>query len=130
MKKSHIGLLPTYADTYGYSVLEFQAAGCPVITTNIRALTEINDNNVGWIIEIPKSSLGEAINTTKEGKFVISKSISEGIERAVHEIFSDRKVILEKSNRSISRIIEHHSIEDYASRLKNIYLEAIRADKI
>ena len=24
MKKSHVGLLPTYADTYGYSVLEFQ----------------------------------------------------------------------------------------------------------
>jgi glycosyltransferase involved in cell wall biosynthesis len=37
MKKSHVGLLPTYADTYGYSVLEFQAAGCPVITTNVRA---------------------------------------------------------------------------------------------
>jgi glycosyltransferase involved in cell wall biosynthesis len=135
MKKSHIGLLPTYADTYGYSVLEFQAAGCPVITTNIRALPEINDNNVGWIIEIPKSSLGEAIYTgeliymTKEARFVISKSIREGIEQAVHEIFADHKVILEKSNRSISRIIEHHSIEDYASRLKNIYLEAIRADK-
>ncbi|MBN4003203.1 glycosyltransferase family 4 protein [Nostoc sp. LPT] len=129
MKKSHIGLLPTYADTYGYSVLEFQAAGCPVITTNIRALPEINDNNVGWIIEIPKDSLGEAIYTTKEGGFVISKLIRKGIEQAVHEIFADRKVILDKSNRSISRIIEHHSIEDYASRLKNIYLEAIRADK-
>ena len=129
MKKSHIGLLPTYADTYGYSVLEFQAAGCPVITTNIRALPEINDNNVGWIIEIPKSSLGEAIYTTKKGGFVISKLIRKGIEQAVHEIFADRKVILEKSNRSISRIIERHSIEDYASRLKNIYLEAIRADK-
>ena len=47
MKKSHIGLLPTYADTYGYSVLEFQAAGCPVITTNVRALPEINNNNLG-----------------------------------------------------------------------------------
>ncbi|MHC5754080.1 MAG: glycosyltransferase family 4 protein [Nostoc sp.] len=129
MKKSHIGLLPTYADTYGYSVLEFQAAGCPVITTNVRALTEINDNNVGWIIKIPKDTLGEAIYRTKEGRFVISKLIRKGIEQAVHEIFADRKVILDKSNRSISRIIEHHSIEDYASKLKSIYLEAIRADK-
>ena len=125
MKKSHVGLLPTYADTYGYSVLEFQAAGCPVITTNVRALPEINNNNVGWIIEVPKNSLGEAIYTTKENRLAIGNLIREGIEKAVHEIFADRTVILEKSKNSISRIIEHHSIDNYASKLKNIYLEAI-----
>lgn len=129
MKKSHIGLLPTYADTYGFSVLEFQAAGCPVITTNVRALTEINDNNVGWTIEVPKKSSGEAIYTTKEDRQVISKLIRKGIEQAVHEIFANRTIILEKSQKSISRIIEHHSIDRYAAKLRNIYLEAIGADK-
>jgi glycosyltransferase involved in cell wall biosynthesis len=129
MKKAHIGLLPTYADTYGYSVLEFQAAGCPVITTNVRALTEINNNHVGWTIEVPKNSLGEAIYTTKEDRDTISKLIREGIERAVHEIFANRQIILEKSHNSISRIIEHHSIDRYAAKLRNIYLEAIGADK-
>lgn len=129
MKKSHVGLLPTYADTYGYSVLEFQAAGCPVITTNVRALTEINDNNVGWMIEVPKKSSGEAIYTTQEDRHVISKLIREGIERAVHEIFANRPIILEKSQRSISRIIDYHSIDRYAATLRNIYLEAIGAAK-
>ena len=43
MKSADVGLLPTYADTFGYSLLEFQAAGCPVISTNVRALSEIND---------------------------------------------------------------------------------------
>nr|WP_199316592.1 glycosyltransferase family 4 protein [Chroococcidiopsis sp. [FACHB-1243]] len=129
MKKAHIGLLPTYADTYGYSVLEFQAAGCPVITTNVRALAEINNNHVGWTIEVPKNSLGEAIYTTKEDRDTISKLIREGIEQAVHEIFANRAIILEKSQNSISRIIEHHSIDRYAAKLRNIYLEAIGADK-
>ncbi len=64
MKKAHIGLLPTYADTYGYSVLEFQAAGCPVVTTNVRSLPEINDNDKGWLIEVPKNRMGEAIYST------------------------------------------------------------------
>lgn len=129
MKKAHIGLLPTYADTYGYSVLEFQAAGCPVITTNVRALTEINNNHVGWTIAVPKNSLGEAIYTTQEDRDTISKLIREGIEQAVHEIFANRAIILEKSQNSISRIIEHHSIDRYAAKLRNIYLEAIGADK-
>ena len=43
LKNTHVGLLPTYADTYGYSVLEAQSFGCPVITTNIRAMPEINN---------------------------------------------------------------------------------------
>ncbi|NHC34100.1 glycosyltransferase family 4 protein [Scytonema millei VB511283] len=129
MKKSHIGLLPTYADTYGYSVLEFQAAGCPVITTNVRALPEINNDRVGWTIAVPKNSLGEAIYTTKEDRYVISKLICERIEQVVHEIFANRAIILEKSQNSISRIIEHHSIDRYAAKLRNIYLEAIGADK-
>lgn len=51
-KASHVGLLPTWADTYGYSVLEAQAAGCPCITTNIRALPEINNDEIGWMINI------------------------------------------------------------------------------
>src|SRR5690606_873447 len=52
-KKTHVGLLPTWADSFGYSVLEAQACGCPVITTDIRALPEINNNDIGWLIKVP-----------------------------------------------------------------------------
>lgn len=55
MKSAHVGLLPTFADTYGYSVLEFQACGCPVISTDVRALPEINNNEIGWMIKVPKN---------------------------------------------------------------------------
>lgn len=59
MKKSDVGLLPTWADTYGYSVLEFQACGCPVISSNTRGLPEINNNEAGWIINMPLTKLKE-----------------------------------------------------------------------
>lgn len=124
MKESHIGLLPTYADTYGYSVLEFQASGCPVISTNIRALPEINDNESGWLIEVPKNRLGEAIYTTREDRQAISNSIRKGLEKAVHEIYSDRSIILRKSEKAITRIKERHSLSDFAARMRKIYLEA------
>ena len=61
IKQHNIGLLPTFADTYGYSVLEMQASGVPVITTNIRALSEINNDECGWIINIKKNKYGEAL---------------------------------------------------------------------
>ncbi len=130
MNKSHVGLLPTYADTYGFSVLEFQATGCPVITTNVRALPEINNNHTGWMIELPKNSLGEAIYTTKGDRLIISNLIRKGLEQAIHEIFSDRTVIVHKSNKSIFKLKENHSINSYASSLKNIYLEAIQDEKM
>lgn len=126
MKKSHVGLLPTYAETYGYSVLDFQAAGCPVITTNVRALPEVNDNKKGWIIDIPKNRLGEALYTTKEDRHIISDLIREGLERVIHEIFSDRKLIVAKSNNALLGIKEKNSFDDYARRMKEIYIEALQ----
>ena len=38
MKDSHVGLLPTWHDTYGYSVLEIQASRAQSSVLNIRAL--------------------------------------------------------------------------------------------
>jgi glycosyltransferase involved in cell wall biosynthesis len=125
MKKHHIGLLPTYADTYGYCVLEFQAAGCPVISTNIRALSEINDNEKGWIIEVPKNRLGEAIYTTESDRSVISEAIRKGLERVTHEIFTDRSIVPKKSEKAILSIKSNHSREDFSNRMKKIYLNAL-----
>lgn len=47
---SHVALLPTWMDTYGYSILETMACGTPTISTSLRALTEINTSDVGWLI--------------------------------------------------------------------------------
>lgn len=55
MKQCHIGLLPTFGDTFGFSVLEMQACGCPVITSNNYALPEINNKEIGWICDIQES---------------------------------------------------------------------------
>jgi glycosyltransferase involved in cell wall biosynthesis len=126
MKKSHVGLLLTYADTYGYAVLEFQAAGCPVVSTNIRALPEINSNDNGWIIKIPKNYLGEAIYSTKEDRLIIRNLIREGLEQVVHEIFSDKKIILEKSKNSIININKNHSIQNYSKKMSEIYRKALQ----
>ena len=63
-----VGLLPTRGDTYGYSVLEMQAAGMPCITTNLRALPEINNASCGWLIEVPKNENEDALWTTADDR--------------------------------------------------------------
>lgn len=121
MKKTHIGLLPTYQDTYGYSVLEFQATGCPVITTNVRALPEINNNKTGWIIELEKNSYGESILDLKK----INTIIKEQLKNIVREILDNPFMIIEKSNNSIDRIKKYHCPQLYEEKINTIYNEAL-----
>ena len=128
MKTAHVGLLPTYADTYGYSVLEFQAAGCPVISTNVRALPEINNNERGWVIDVPKNRLGEAIYTTEEDRAKVSSAIKSGLASALVEIMHDRQIVCRKGDASIRYIRESHSPEDFARRLGAIYRRALNHD--
>jgi glycosyltransferase involved in cell wall biosynthesis len=126
MKRAHIGLLPTYADTYGYSVLEFQASGCPVITTNIRALPEINNDQVGWLIDVPRNSLGEALYTTESARRELGNRISGGLESIIEQIMLEPKLILKKSQSAFEQIHNNHDPADYGERLTQIYRDALR----
>lgn len=55
---AHIAILPSFHDTFGYSVLEAQSRSCAVVTTGQRAFAEINNPNVGWIIDLPVDAKG------------------------------------------------------------------------
>jgi glycosyltransferase involved in cell wall biosynthesis len=123
-KKSHIGLLPTYADTYGYSVLEAQACGCPVISTNIRAMPEINNDECGWIIKVPKNNLGFGILDTIEERIIFSTIIEEEIYRILKNILKNPKQINGKSSAAIERIKNEHCLNKHSQKLKEIYKEA------
>ncbi|HHQ6628632.1 TPA: glycosyltransferase family 4 protein [Serratia fonticola] len=121
MQQSHVGLLPTWSDTYGYSVLEMQASGCPVITTNVRALTEINNEHCGWVIKLPLNKYSELAIDSQEKKDSFRNTIISGIENAILELNSKRGLIQVKSTNSLDRIIAQHDPEDYKSKLEKIY---------
>lgn len=125
LKNADIGLLPTWADTYGLSVLEAQASGCPVISTDIRALPEINNNRIGWLIRVPKDELGEAVYNTTEDRLVLSQTIETGLESVIRSIVAEPGLIALKGQAALERIRVEHDPQAYADKLRQIYQAAL-----
>jgi len=122
---SHIGLLPTYDDIYGYSVLEAQAAGCPVITTDVCALPEINDDSLGWLITVPKNSFGIAYRKRQKQRQLLSSTIEEHLYTILKEACGHPATIREKGTRALARITTECRPEDRVDALERIYHEAL-----
>lgn len=121
MKTSDVGLLPTRADTYGYSILEMQAAGTPVITTNVRAIPEINNDETGWIINVPKNSMGEAAYQTKADLKKLRETIQDGLIIILEDILLNVDMIKPRRRASLNRILKDHNPKDYAKVIESIY---------
>jgi glycosyltransferase involved in cell wall biosynthesis len=119
--KTHVGLLPTWADTYGYSLLEAQANGCPVISTNVRALPEINNNEAGWMIPVPMDNGNNALIDTPDERKQFSKIIEEGLESIIQNIITHPGSIEQKAKKSLERIKLFHDPGEKAAVLESLY---------
>ena len=125
MKTCDVGLLPSYAETYGYSVLEFQACGKPVITTNIRAFPEINNMEAGWLIPVDKNSLGEAIYETHDERLHLGEQIRSGLLACVASILSDRDTLYDKGQKAFARILTEHAPAKFEEAITRVLSKAL-----
>ena len=124
IKKSHIGLLPTFSDTFGFSVLEMQACGVPVITTNVNALKEINDDKTGWIIDIDQFK-GKYDYNSKADCDMLKDFVVDKLFNIMTEILSDvyiSNLLTLKGKECINRIKVNHSEEIYKNQLEKILI--------
>ena len=121
LMESHVALLPTCADTYGYFVLEAQANGCPVISTNIRALPEINNAECGWLINVPLNERRDAQLASTKKRLAVSEAIEAGLEKCLRECLDDPNCIERKGRLAIQRIALKHRPEDRVTTLEAIY---------
>lgn len=118
-----VGLLPSLAETYGYSALELMACGCPVITTNIRAFKEINDTTRGWVCNITPNQYGERVyaNMKKEEKIEVMSDLQKELERILKDILDKPQQIAEKAMAGYNYVKSNHSKEKFAELLTAIY---------
>jgi glycosyltransferase involved in cell wall biosynthesis len=121
MRNSHVSFLTTYQDTFGYSVLEAQAAATPVISTDIRALPEINNDSVGWVIPVPKNNWGNGILETPENRNRFHSLILDNLIAILESMMARPEMIREKGIQSLQRIRQYHNPIDVASQREQLY---------
>ena len=124
-RQSDAGLLPTWQETYGFSVLEMQANGCPVITSNVRALPEINPDSAGWVLASPLNADREYSITSTEQKTQLRQSLVEGLKSTLFAIIERPEMLQEKGEAAILRIKEQHDTGRYIARLNDIYRRGV-----
>ena len=124
-RHSDVGLLPTWQETYGFSVLEMQANGCPVITSNVRALPEINPASAGWVIGGALNDDREYSVTTPEQKAQLRQALVEGVKQTLLAIAERPEVLQEKGEAAILRIKDQHDPQRYILRLHDIYRRGV-----
>ena len=124
-RQSDAGLLPTWQETYGFSVLEMQANGCPVITSNVRALPEINPDSAGWVLASPLNADREYSITSTEQKTQLRQSLVEGLKSTLLAIIERPEMLQEKGEAAILRIKEQHDTGRYIARLNDIYRRGV-----
>lgn len=121
MKQAHVCLLPTWMDTFAYSVLEAQACGTPVISTSLRALTEINNNEVGWLIRVPVNRLNNPLHLANDQRKIFSDALNVGLRDCVEYVLTHPQEIKDKAERCLIRIKKHHSPAEYEKKLRLVY---------
>ena len=129
-KNANVGLLPTWADTYGYTVLEAQACGCPVITTDIGALPEINNDKCGWLIKVPKNKYGYGVIGNEHERKIFSQCISEQLTAVIGSIVSNPSVVIEKGKKAVEMIQTMHSPINHGNKLEILYRKALGLESL
>jgi glycosyltransferase involved in cell wall biosynthesis len=123
LKNTHVALLPTLEDAYGYSVLEAQAAGCPVITTNVKALPEINNFDVGWLLEFPMDEwFGlRALNGKSDARQALRDLLTDSLYETMRNIIENPGLIRQKGQKCLQRISQYHDPHSCARKLEKLY---------
>lgn len=120
-RMADIGLLPTWADTYGYAALESMAAGSPVISTDVRALPELNSPQTGWVIPTEKDSWGNAHLATTAERLAFSQQLQAHLIATLEDIIQSPAQILVKGKAALAHVQTHHSPTQAAAMLEEWY---------
>lgn len=126
-KNSHVGLLPSFGETYGYVVLEAQACGCAVVTNDMPPFNEFNNDKIGWMLKVPLKERNGILDSDLSGENLklFKNAVSTGLYNVMKEAITNRALLRQKAEKAIEHIKENHSPEKNAAFLEDIYLKAI-----
>lgn len=123
-KKCHISFLPSHRETYGYVVLESQSCACPVVTTNVGAFPEINNNDLGWQLDLSWKARPSSLNSPDQ-EYQESIMLEDMLLETLVRLEGSRNEIREKASRAYQNILNKHDLESHRETLMRIYANAL-----
>jgi glycosyltransferase involved in cell wall biosynthesis len=125
MSRSHVGLLPTYFDTYGFSALEMMAAGCAMVATNQRALAEVVRRDRGWVVEMPLDESDTVDRSSERLRTLASRTLVDQLVAIFEEIAANPPEAHARGSAARDYIARNHDPVRYASELRRVYETAL-----
>jgi glycosyltransferase involved in cell wall biosynthesis len=131
MGTAHIGLLPTLSDTFGYSALEFLAHGIPLVGTNVQALPEVVDEEVGAQVHVQLDDTRYWIGHQSQGEELraryneATETIRISLRRILTGFREDPATLEQRSAAALRRIEERFSPAIRQPELLEVYRRSL-----
>lgn len=120
LSQSDIGILPSFGETYGYSILEAMGCGCAVITPNLRPYDEFVKEDWGWKLNVPTKDTRTVDLSHPDYSEILTNEIYEKIKYAC----AHRDELISKKIHAVKAIAKYHSPKDRAIFIENLYKNA------
>lgn len=131
IQSHHVGLLPTFADTFGYAALEFMAMGAPSIVSNVQALPEFTGVDTGWQVSVSVDDegiwLGRHPDHARRRDWYHA-TVDDVSSQLAAQLLSIRNAPRTLESISISarqRYSRQFDSQARANRLRSVYLDAV-----
>ena len=131
LERSHILLLPSLGDTFGYSVLEGFAHALPALVSNTNALVEVVHADVnGLVVHLPTNRLGSWTELKKGWEYMDAAytSMAEQALEQVERVVSGEIDYEELSAGALRQLRDHHDPVRRNRMLDALYTELGSAD--
>ena len=89
-------------------------------------MPEVNNDDCGWIIKVPKDELGNAILKTPSDRTKFSKTIESQLEAIINSILKKPNDIPTKAILALDRIKKKHNPHHNAYILDQHYRNALK----
>lgn len=122
MRASHVGVLPTLADTFGFSLLEAMANGLPILGTNVQAGPEITDHDGAWRVDLDIDEIGywSQMNTGREAYEVAIEELVAGMMGMVSSLRENPASLVERSVAALAHVRSRYS-RDRTHAMQQVY---------
>lgn len=108
MKNSALLVLPSYSEGFPNVIIEAMAMGCPIIATDVGAISDMLD-----------------INTTAPAGVVIKPRDVNGLSSAIQDVLNNQDLAREYSENAINKVLNFYTLDKVCSLYEDVWKSVI-----